>query len=113
MKKFIITYHAPADAIEQSANSSPEETKKGMEAWMIWAKKCGDQLLDLGNPLMGGQKLNTNGSSENSSRDVCGYSILAAENMEEAKSLLEGHPHLGWDRGCEIEVHESMSLPGQ
>ena len=27
-----------------------------------------------------------------------------------AKSLLDGHPHLGWTDGCEIEVHESMPL---
>ena len=53
MKNFIVIYHAPIDFLKQSANTSPEEMKKGMEAWMIWAEKCGDKLVDMGKPLMG------------------------------------------------------------
>ena len=113
MKKYIVTYHAPNDVMEQMANTPPEESAKGMELWMAWAQKCGDHLVDLGLPLTGGQKLNVGGSSENSNREVCGYSILQAESMEQAKELLQGHPHLsGWDQSCEIEVHEAMPLPG-
>ncbi|MCK5464818.1 MAG: hypothetical protein KAI95_17455, partial [Bacteroidales bacterium] len=69
-------------------------------------------LVDLGAPLMGGQKLLPDGKIENSIREVAGYSVLQAENMEEAKALLDGHPHLAWDGACEIEVHEVMPLPG-
>ena len=113
MKKFIVIYHAPVDALSQMENTPPEEAKKGMELWMQWAAKCGKQLVDLGTPLGHGQKMNVDGSSNNSSRQVCGYSILEAENMEDAKALLKGHPHLsGWNDLCEIEVHESMPLPG-
>ncbi|GAB3646077.1 hypothetical protein GCM10028791_05440 [Echinicola sediminis] len=111
MKKFIVLYHAPADAMEQTANTSPEDQAKGMEAWMAWAKKCGDKLVDLGAPLANGQALGPNGSSS-SDKEVAGYSILQAKDMEEAKALLKGHPHLGWGKGCSIEVHETMSLPG-
>ena len=113
MKKFIVIYHAPIDALQQTGNASPEEMEKGMEAWMTWAKNCGDKLVDLGNPLTGGVKLNTDGSSSASEKQVCGYSVLQAESMEDAKKLLEGHPHLGWNDACEIEVHEFMPLPGQ
>ena len=61
---------------------------KGMESWMAWAAKCGDKLVDLGNPLEGGQKLSPDGSSEQSRREVAGYSILQAENIDDAKALL-------------------------
>jgi len=111
MKNFIVLYHAPADLMKQTANTSPEEQAKGMEAWMQWAQKCGDKLVDLGAPLMNGQQLNSNGQSYSSSKDVVGYSILQAENMDNAKSLLEGHPHMAWDAACSIEVHETMPLP--
>ena len=47
-----------------------------------------------------------------SSWQVVGYSILQAENIDDAKALLDGHPHLAWDGACEIEVHEVMPLPG-
>ena len=111
MKRFIVIYHAPAEALAQSANASPEEMAEGMKPWMEWAAKCGDQLVDLGTPLMGGQKVMPDGSSSISVREVAGYSVLQAENMDEAKALVDGHPHLAWTGGCEIEIHESMPLP--
>jgi hypothetical protein len=112
MKKFIVLYHAPAEVMKQTANATPEEMEKGMEVWMQWAKKCGDQLVDLGSPLVNGQQINANGNSKNSDKNVVGYSILQAESMDEAKDLLKGHPHLGWFAACTIEVHETMPLPG-
>lgn len=112
MKKFIVIYHAPLDAMQQMANVPIEEQAKGMEAWMAWAKKCGNKLVDMGAPLMGGQALNPDGTSKNSNKEVSGYSVLQAENMDEAKKLLQGHPHLGWNAACSIEVHETMPLPG-
>ena len=97
MKKFIVLYHAPMDAVMQTANASPEEQAKGMEGWMQWAKKCGDKLVDLGAPLMNGVELMPGGKNKSSTKNVTGYSILQAENMDEAKALLQGHPHLGWN----------------
>jgi hypothetical protein len=112
MKKFIVIYHAPMDAMKQMADVPKEEQAKGMEAWMVWAKKCGNKLVDLGAPLMGGQRVNPDGKSTDSNKEVCGYSILHAKDMNEAKKLLQGHPHLGWNAACSIEVHETMPLPG-
>lgn len=110
MKKFIVLYHAPAEAMEKMKHASPEEMQKGMEPWMVWAKRCGDGLVDIGTPLGNGQKITKSGSMA-SDKGVVGYSILQAENMEAAKALLEGHPHLEWTGGCEIEVYESLPLP--
>ena len=113
MKKFIVLYYAPIDAMKQTEDTTPEEQAKEMEGWMKWAQKCGDKLVDMGAPLMNGQQLSPDGQSKNSDKDIVGYSILQAENMEEAKSLLKGHPHLGgWNAECGIEVHETMPLPG-
>jgi len=84
---------------------------EGMKAWMAWAQKCGDQLVDLGSPLANGQALTPAGSTA-STKEVAGYSILQAENMKAAKALLKGHPHLGWNAACSIEVYETMPIPG-
>lgn len=110
MKKFIVIYHAPAEAMAGMANATEEEKKAGMEPWMAWAAKCGDALVDMGSPLMGGQLLSPDGGSTDSTREVTGYSILQAENMKGAKALLAGHPHLAWTGGCAIEVHETMAM---
>ncbi len=110
MKKYMVICHAPMEALEKMSSATPEEMQKGMEPWMAWAQRCGDGLVDIRSPLGGGQKLSDSGSSP-SDKSVVGYSILQAEDMQGAVALLQGHPHLEWTSGCEIEVHESMPLP--
>ena len=53
---------------------------------------------------MGGLKINADGTTEASTKEVSGYSVTQAENMDEARRLIEGHPHKN------IEVHESVSI---
>jgi hypothetical protein len=110
MKKFMVVYYAPAEAAKKMEGATPEQMQEGMKPWMDWAQKCGDGLVDLGQPLGNGQKMTSAGSGP-STKEVNGYSILQAEDMEGAKKMLEGHPHLGWVAGCEIEVYECMPLP--
>ena len=110
MKKYIVIYHAPTSAMEQMNDATPEEMKAAMEPWMAWAKSSGDALVEFGTPLGGGRKIAKSGSSP-SNKNVVGYSVLQAENMEAAQALLKGHPHLEWAAGCEIEVHESLPAP--
>ncbi|MCZ6867782.1 MAG: hypothetical protein O7E55_10710 [Chloroflexi bacterium] len=110
MKKFMVIYYAPVAAVEQMQHASPEEMKAVMEPWMAWIAECGEGLVDMGAPLGGGQNVSKSGSSP-SNKDVIGYSILQAEDMEGAKALLAGHPHLEMPGGCEIEVHEAMPMP--
>ena len=112
MKKSIVTYHAPAEAMKQSESTTKEDMEQSMKAWMDWAAICGESLVDMGLPLMGGQKLKTYDSSANSDREVCGYSVIQAADMAGAKALMKGHPHLSWDGACEIEIHEAAPLPG-
>lgn len=107
----MVLYHAPVDAAEQTANSTPEEQAEGMKAWMDWAERCGDDLVDMGAPLANGRQLSQDGEHENSDEEISGYSILQAESLEEAISLLEDHPHLVWNEDCTIEVHETMPMP--
>lgn len=110
MKKFIVIYHAPAEAMEMMANATEEEKAEGMKPWMAWVERMGDHMIDLGTPLMGGTQLLPDGSSKPSQKEVTGYSIIQAENMEQATSLLKDHPHLQWTGGCDVEVHECIPM---
>lgn len=113
MKKFLVTYHAPVNAVQQMSKASPEDQAKGMEMWMQWAQRVGNKMVDMGAPLMNGQQLGVDGSAKGSDRQVTGYSIIMADSLEEAKGLLQGHPHIaGWSPEATIEVHETMPLPG-
>ncbi len=111
MQKYIVIYHAPKGAMEKMNEVSKEETEKGMEPWMNWAKKCGERLLDLGQPLGPTEKVSQSGWEKIDST-IVGYSILQANSMEEAKELLANHPHLSWMSSCEIEIHQALPLPG-
>ena len=110
MKQFVVIYYAPMSAMEKMHTASPEDMKKGMEAWMAWGQKCGEHLVDFGAPLGPGQEISTTGSSAGKT-EVTGYSLLQADSMEKAEELLKGHPHLAWTDGCRIEVHEKIPLP--
>jgi len=112
-KRFLIIYHAPIEAMAQTANVSSEQQEAGMALWKAWAEKVGSRLADLGAPLMNGKSLKPNGSSAPSRKEVAGYSLLDAADWEEVMDLLEGHPHIsGWHPDATIEIHEPMLLPG-
>jgi hypothetical protein len=109
MTKFLVIYYSSKEDMKKMENVSPEEAKKGMEPWMQWAQKCGDGLVDLGAPLGNGQKVAKSGATP-TDKDVTGYSILQAENMEKAQEMLKDHPHLEWSDECEIEIYEAMPM---
>lgn len=110
MKKFVVIYHAPAEAMAAMAEATPEQKMEGMKPWLAWKDSVGDQMVDFGAPLMPGLRLLPDGTTENSTKEVTGYSILQANDMEDAKSLLKGHPHLAWTGGCDIELHECVDM---
>lgn len=111
MKKFIVIYHSPAPSEEQMANVKPEEFKAMMDMWTAWGERCGDGLVEMGAPLSGGQVLSASAGRENSDRQVSGYSVLQAENIDAAMALLDGHPHLhGGREGHSIEMHETVPM---
>ncbi len=113
MKQYLVTYHASAEALSNSMNTPPEEAAEAMKLWHQWAEKCGEQLIDMGNPLGNSMALAVGGESSKSNKEMAGYSMLKARDIEHAKELLSGHPHLsGWDNSCAIEIHEVMPLPG-
>ncbi|MBK7940433.1 MAG: hypothetical protein IPJ87_00900 [Flavobacteriales bacterium] len=111
MKKFLVTYIAPAEeAMKMMASATPEQKEAGMKPWMDWMAKCGSALLDGGAPLMPGHAIDPKGNWSGSKRDITGYSILQAENIDAAKKLVEGHPHLMWLPTCSVEVSEMIPM---
>lgn len=109
MKKFIVIYKAPGSFMEDMKTKTKEEMKKGEKDWMQWMDKIGKGLVDMGAPLGNGQNVTKSGNSPSKSQ-IVGYSILQANNMGQAKKMLDMHPHLNWKSGCKIEVFEAMKM---
>ncbi len=110
MSKFVFVYHAPMTPVD-AAPPSPEQMEAVMGEWNAWAGKVGDGMIDFGTPLAGGVRVSTDGTFP-SEREVAGYSIIEAVDLDAALELAKAHPHLNMPGGCEIEVHEAQSIPG-
>jgi hypothetical protein len=111
MTKFLFLYHAPMTPAE-AMPPTPEQMEAVMGEWTAWAGRVGAGLLDFGTPLDGGVRVAADGSTSPSTREVAGYSLIEAADMAAALELAKGHPHLNMPGGCEIEVHESLPVPG-
>ena len=110
MTKYVFIYHAPMTPAD-AAPPSPEQMAAVMGEWTAWAGKVGDGMVDFGTPLAGGVLVTKDGTSP-STRDVVGYSIIEAADLDAALDLARSHPHLTMPGGCEIEVHEAQAVPG-
>jgi hypothetical protein len=107
MKKYLVTYHSDKSAQDVMAKATPEQAKAGMDAWMTWAKKSGQSIVDLGAPVGNAFAVNAKAPSSK----VGGFSIVQAADTNSAKKLFAEHPHL-MVPGNSIEVHEYLSMPG-
>lgn len=110
MPTFVFIYHAPTMPAD-APQPSEEQMKEVMGAWSTWAGQVGDGMVDFGTPLAGGVRV-TKGGTSPSEREVAGYTIVEAENLESAVDLARVHPHLTMPGGCEIEVHQAQPVPG-
>lgn len=110
MSKFVFIYHAPTTPAEATP-PTPEEMEAVMGAWTAWADRVGEGMVDFGTPLSGGVRVTADGTSP-SERQVVGYTILEAADLDAALALAQGHPHLSMPGGCEIEIHEAQPIPG-
>ncbi len=108
MAKFMVLYRSSTSAREQMANATPEQMKAGMDAWMTWAGKAGEAIVDLGAPLAPAGHV---GAGSPAAADLSGYSILQAHSARAVEAILDGHPHLDMP-GSSIEVLELLAMPG-
>lgn len=114
MKKFLVTYLAPASVIEEWKRTEPEKRKAAeqkMQAdWKKWMSDHAKIFTDMGAGVGKTKRVTAQGSSD-ARNDIMLYAIVQAESHEAAAKTFEGHPHLGIPQSS-IEVMEIHSLPG-
>jgi hypothetical protein len=111
MKRFMAFYMAPISAIAQLAKAAPAQRQAGMEAWMAWAKKNEQSIVDMGAPLGKAMQMAASGA-KNGSGKMTGFSILQGPSLRSMTKVFRKHPHLAI-KGATIEVVEVMPLPGR
>jgi len=112
MKKFLVLYKASQAEFQKAMQSTPEQQKAGMAAWMAWSQKAKGALLDMGGPLGKAVTVNQAGSVQARPNDLGGFSVMQAESKEALAATMKEHPHYMMGPSATIEIVEIMSIPG-
>ena len=110
MTRFLVLYEAPTSAMEQMAKATPAQAKAGMDAWMKWRDRNSTSIIDLGNPVGNGARIQQ-GSTSKSKSTIAGFSIVEGKSIDDVKKMMTDHPHLQMP-GATIEVLEFLPMPG-
>jgi hypothetical protein len=114
MKKFLVTYLAPASVIDDWKKTEPAKRKQAEEKMQgEWKKWMGDHIgmfADTGAGV-GRTKRVTNRGTTDTRNDIMLYAVVDAESHEAAAGAFEGHPHLQIPQSS-IEVMEINPLQG-
>ena len=104
MAKYIFVYHGG------SMPQSEEEAAQVMQAWQSWLGGMGDAVVDQGNPVGQSSTVHSDGSvtGDGGANPTSGYSLVSADDIDQALSLAKGCPIL--EAGGSVEVAEAMEM---
>ena len=118
MKRFMAVYTGSPNALENYGKrfTSEEERKahgrKGMEAWMQWAQKHADAIVDDGGPLGRTKRVTKDGIAD-VRNNLAAYTVIEAESQEAAAMMFLDHPHFTIFPGDGVEIMECLPIPGR
>jgi hypothetical protein len=99
MKKFVYIYYVSKDS--DGSND---------QAWGAWFGQLGDKLVDGGNPFnRGGQAVHAGGVMDVHEPVATGYSIIMADDMNQATELAKGCPLMSEKDGA-VCVYEALPM---
>jgi hypothetical protein len=114
MKKFLVTYLAPASVIDDWKKTEPKQRKEAEEKmqadWKKWMGDHSQMLADKGAGVGKTKRVTAKGTTD-ARNDIMLYAIVDAESHEAATKAFEGHPHLQIPQAS-IEVMEINPLHG-
>ncbi|MBN4081234.1 hypothetical protein JYT44_02595 [Caldithrix abyssi] len=96
MKKFIFLYYGFETL-----------TQETMETWGKWFASLGSKMVDVGSPFGGGREISHNGTKELplGMESITGYSIINADNLDDAEKIAQGCPIV-----TSVRVYEAMPM---
>ena len=105
MANYVLTYFGG------NPPSSPEEGEQHMARYKAWLAALGDTAVSPMNPIKYTQTIQSDASSSvGSATSMSGYTIIAAESMEEAVAVAKACPFL--EVGGTLEVGELIAMGG-
>lgn len=118
MADYLLLYEGGDKAWMETA--TPEEIQAVMGEWGAWFKRLEEsgKLRNPGAPLgRGGAVLSKNGAGIKTDTAlpevkelIGGYSVIAADSLEEASELAKGSPFLNGGPNCRVLVRPIMEM---
>jgi hypothetical protein len=116
MKEFMYIFRNTLEGERAYANLSPKELETDMKNWTAWMGKLaqegkligGQPLLPHGKVIRQGKKV-IDGPFVEGKDIVGGYTLIKANDPEEAMKFLEGCPMFNWPTGS-VELREIMPM---
>lgn len=103
MKKFIALYYNTSGAHQPTPELTEDQKAQMLAPWASWQEKCGNRLLDMGNPFAPASSSDSGEAWSPSKNFVTGYSVVAANTLAEAQEMFKGHPIYSYpDHSVEI-----------
>jgi hypothetical protein len=102
MGKFVVVY------VGGAMGETPEEQEASMNEWMSWFGSLGSAVTDMGNPFMSSTALEAHGVRSEATSGLSGYSIIEAENLDDAANLVAKCPIL--TDGGSLELYEAHQM---
>jgi len=110
MKNYIVLYRVDEEAIKAMAAFSQEDQQESMKQWYAWRDGLDENLVNMGSVFFGGELIKSDGSTSPSGQGILGYSIIQADDLDNAKQLVKNHPHIKWHKGSSIEIQQLMNM---
>ena len=114
MKKFLVTYLAPASVIDDWKKTAPEQRKEAEDKmqgeWKKWMSDHAKMFVDKGAGVGKTKRVTARGTSD-TRNDIMLYTVVEADSHDAAAKTFEGHPHLQIPQSS-IEVMEINPLSG-
>jgi hypothetical protein len=95
MSSFILLYNGPA--------TPPGASHEG---WPEWFQRAGEHLVEMGSPMTNGFVVHSDGTATETATSFNGFSIIRAEDRDEALDLVKDHPFLASGDEYTIEAFE-------
>ena len=104
MAKYLFVYHGGKKP------ESEAEVRHVMDAWADWMGGMGNAVIDGGNPVGMSSTVHSDGSvtDDGGSNPVSGYSLIEADDLDDAVSKAQGCPIR--QAGGSIELAEAFDM---
>ena len=83
------------------------EQQKVMADWGAWYGAMGEAVVDGGNPFSHSKQVTADGVNEDAPA-LTGYTVIAADSLDDAVAKVKGHPHTKY--GGQVSIYETFQM---